>query len=96
MSLGISTNLEALTAQYLDVRLERKKSVLENYHRALHPQNSVLKNDADQKEVAKWNYNGAIIAIAPFQGCVKDLRVEICIANITRPLTGSYNRNIFL
>ena len=25
MSLGISTNLEAVTAQYVDVRLERKK-----------------------------------------------------------------------
>lgn len=38
MSLGISTNLEAVTAQYVDVRLERKKAVLETYHKALHPQ----------------------------------------------------------
>lgn len=29
MSLGISTNLEAVTAQYVDVRIERKKTVLE-------------------------------------------------------------------
>jgi len=38
MSLGISTNLEAVTAQYVNVRLERKKAVLETYHKALHPQ----------------------------------------------------------
>ena len=38
MSLGISTNLEAVTAQYVNVRLERKKAVLETYHTALHPQ----------------------------------------------------------
>lgn len=37
MSLGISTNLEAVTAQYVDVRLERKKTVLETYHKALEP-----------------------------------------------------------
>lgn len=38
ISLGISTNLEAVTAQSADVRLERKKTVLETYHKALHPQ----------------------------------------------------------
>ena len=32
ISLGISTNLEAVTAQYVDVRLERKQSVLQTYH----------------------------------------------------------------
>ncbi|MBE6906986.1 MAG: integrase [Ruminococcaceae bacterium] len=37
ISLGISTNLEAVTAQYVDVRLERKQSVLEVYHKALLP-----------------------------------------------------------
>jgi hypothetical protein len=37
MSLGISTNLEAITARYVDVRLERKKAVLNIYHQALHP-----------------------------------------------------------
>ena len=46
MSLGISTNLEAVTAQYVDVRLERKKTVLETYHKALHP----MKKAADTKE----------------------------------------------
>ncbi len=38
ISLGISTNLEVVTAQYVDVRLDRKKTVLETYHKALHPQ----------------------------------------------------------
>ena len=37
MSLGISTNFDAVTAQYVDVRLDRKKTVLEIYHKALHP-----------------------------------------------------------
>lgn len=48
MSLGISTNLEAVTAQYVDVRLERKKAVLEAYHKALHP----MKKAADTPKQA--------------------------------------------
>ena len=36
MSLGISTNMSAVTAQYVDVRLERKRTVLNTYHEALH------------------------------------------------------------
>lgn len=40
MLLGISTSLEAVTAQYVDVRIERKKTVLETYHKALQPQKS--------------------------------------------------------
>ena len=47
MSLGISTNLEAVTAQYVDVRLERKKSVLDVYHKALH----TPKGDGEKKQV---------------------------------------------
>ncbi|MDR2559736.1 MAG: hypothetical protein LBC86_09395 [Oscillospiraceae bacterium] len=35
--LGISTKLDAVTAQYVDVRLERKKEVLDTYHNVLHP-----------------------------------------------------------
>ena len=46
MPLGISTNLEAVTAQYVDVRLERKKSVLDVYHKALHPP----KGDGEKKQ----------------------------------------------
>ena len=55
MSLGISTNLEAVTAQYVDVRLERKKAVLEAYHKALHPQKAALEKDAPKKSKKKSN-----------------------------------------
>lgn len=37
IQLGIFTNLEAVTAQYIDVRLDRKQAVLDAYHKALHP-----------------------------------------------------------
>ena len=53
MSLGISTNLEAVTAQYVDVRLERKKAVLETYHKALHPQKTAPEKDAASKDTPK-------------------------------------------
>ena len=36
MSLGISTNLEAVTARYIDVRHERKKEFLDVYHKTVH------------------------------------------------------------
>jgi integrase len=35
LTLGITTNLESVTAQYIDVRLDRKKIVLDAYHDAL-------------------------------------------------------------
>lgn len=68
MSLGISTNLEAVTAQYVDVRLERKKAVLETYHKALHPQKAIPEKDAASKdtprkqkrEAAEWSCEGRI------------------------------------
>lgn len=34
-SLGVSLSFEAVTARYVDVRLERKKKVLETYHEAI-------------------------------------------------------------
>ena len=34
-SLGLSMNFEAVTARYVDVRLERKKEVLDIYHNAI-------------------------------------------------------------
>ncbi|MDD3229302.1 MAG: site-specific integrase, partial [Oscillospiraceae bacterium] len=37
ISLGISSSLEAVTAQYVDVRLDRKKTVLGIYHDSLQP-----------------------------------------------------------
>ena len=50
MTLGISSNLEAVTAQYVDVRLERKQTVLETYHNALHMEKSEQKKE---KPIAK-------------------------------------------
>ena len=70
MSLGISTNLEAVTAQYVDVRLERKKAVLETYHKALHPQKAVPEKDAASKDAPKKTivFLGASLLAASFSG----------------------------
>lgn len=35
LTLGLSTNLDAVTKQYIDVRLDRKKEVLEAYHKCI-------------------------------------------------------------
>ena len=53
MSLGISTNLEAVTAQYVNVRLERKRAVLETYHKALHPQKPAPDKGSEPKKAKK-------------------------------------------
>lgn len=37
MQLGISSSLDSVTAQYVDVRLDRKRAVLNAYHNAVHP-----------------------------------------------------------
>jgi len=37
IQLNISNNLDSVTAQYVDVRLERKRFVLETYHNAVFP-----------------------------------------------------------
>ena len=37
IQLGISNNMDAVTARYVDVRMERKKAVLDAYHNALNP-----------------------------------------------------------
>ena len=50
MSLGISTNLEAVTAQYVDVRLDRKKAVLDSYHKAVHETGTQKKADIPKKK----------------------------------------------
>ena len=39
MALGISSNLEAVTSRYINVRLERKEAVLDAYHQELHKKN---------------------------------------------------------
>ena len=49
MTLGISTNLEAVTAQYVNVRLERKRDVLDTYHKTLHPQKQENQNADPEK-----------------------------------------------
>lgn len=49
----ISTNLEAVTAQYVDVRLERKQSVLQTYHKALQPKTTVTGKEAGQETSKK-------------------------------------------
>ena len=36
MALGISSNLEAVTSRYINVRLDRKEEVLDVYHQELH------------------------------------------------------------
>ena len=54
IQLGISTKLDAVTAQYVDVRLERKKEVLDAYHNALHPQNEPT---AKPKQSKKKNHD---------------------------------------
>ena len=38
IQLGISGNLDSVTAQYVDLRLERKKEVLSAYHNAVLPE----------------------------------------------------------
>lgn len=35
IQLGISNNLESVTEQYIDVRMDRKLLLLENYHKAV-------------------------------------------------------------
>lgn len=35
IQLGISNNMDAVTAQYVDVRLDRKEFVLDAYHKAV-------------------------------------------------------------
>ena len=53
ISLGISTNLEVVTAQYVDVRLERKQRVLQTYHKALQPKTTVTGKEAGQETSKK-------------------------------------------
>jgi len=48
MTLGISGNLESTTARYVDVRLDRKKDVLDIYHNSLNP-----KKDTDENSKKK-------------------------------------------
>jgi hypothetical protein len=55
MQLGISQSLDSVTAQYVDVRLDRKRAVLDAYHNALHPnakkkeEKNTQKNNRDRE-----------------------------------------------
>ena len=49
-SLGLSMNFEAVTARYVDVRLERKKEVLDAYHGALDKADPAAEKEAAAKK----------------------------------------------
>ena len=52
MSLGISTNMADVTARYVDVRLDRKATVLDAYHNAMFPKEAeriVQKKERDKE-----------------------------------------------
>ena len=53
LSLGISTNFDAVTAQYVDVRMERKQTVLETYHRKLFPQQEHVEPILQKKKASE-------------------------------------------
>ncbi len=54
IQLNMSSTLEAVTERYVDVRLERKKTVLDAYHNALHPQKDAKKTlNRDKKEMER-------------------------------------------
>ena len=53
IQLGISSSLEAVTEQYVDVRLDRKKAVLDAYHNALHSQAANKERKETEKKPKK-------------------------------------------
>jgi integrase len=55
IQLGLSTKLDAVTAQYVDVRLERKKDVLDAYHNVLHPKATAEKQNEAKPTKKKRN-----------------------------------------
>jgi len=55
IQLGLSTKLDAVTAQYVDVRLERKKEVLDAYHNVLHPKAKAEKQNETKPPKKKRN-----------------------------------------
>lgn len=50
VSLGLSMNFEAVTARYVDVRLERKKEVLDAYHGAVKQADPAKAEKAEPKK----------------------------------------------
>ena len=53
IQLGLSTKLDSVTAQYVNVRLERKKEVLDTYHNVLHPQKEKVAEPKAPKKKSK-------------------------------------------
>lgn len=68
ISLGLSMNFEAVTARYVDVRLERKKEVLDTYHGAVEKadqhrqkkQTRKKKKERQRKGTRKWSFDRLI------------------------------------
>ena len=52
IQLGISTNMEATTAQYVDVRLDRIRVVLQTYHNEILPEKQL---EAQKEQSRKKN-----------------------------------------
>ena len=50
MALGISSNLEAVTSRYINVRLERKEAVLDTYHQELHKKADPITQDQSTRK----------------------------------------------
>ena len=50
VSFGLSMNFEAVTARYVDVRLERKKEVLDAYHDAVGKADPPKAKEAEPKK----------------------------------------------
>ena len=50
IQLGISTNMEATTAQYVDVRLERIGVVLQTYHNEILPEKQLDTQEQQRKK----------------------------------------------
>ena len=50
VSLGLSMNFEAVTARYVDVRLERKKEALDAYHSAVEKAEPPKAKEAEPKK----------------------------------------------
>lgn len=51
--LGVSADFDSVTAQYVDVRIERKREVLETYHQAVFGSSSKLRQCAGKHEMER-------------------------------------------
>ena len=79
-SLGLSMNFEAVTARYVDVRLERKKEVLDAYHSAVEKAAPEKPKEAEPKK-GKTQRNRPLTAVSLY--C--SLQPFICPRGIWAP-----------